>query len=285
MRKGALVFGALCLFAGIIVSVTLVLMFVSAARPSPSPRVLFGLPSLLPCSAEGDEDAAYGIAGDEIDVPAVDWAEWSRINPHVIGWVSVPGTEVSQPVLRASSDNPTYYLNHDVYGRWNVYGAVFLDAECSAGLFNSPNAVLLGHHMNDGTMLAPLSEYSSQEFASSHPLVVLQDCKHKVVYEVVGVRVIDGTRAEKQVSFATEVSFREWLKNELSCCLVQLRTDIVCDRALELVTCSSGVFEDERTVIHAIPAFIDGRKASPLSCRALLGAVDGYTKDASESSL
>ena len=50
--------------------------------------------------------------------PTVDWEFWLSVNPDIVAWVSVPGTDIDYPVVQASADDPTFYLDHDVYRGW-----------------------------------------------------------------------------------------------------------------------------------------------------------------------
>ena len=105
--------------------------------------------SFDPSSSLAVEDATDGF-------PAVDWEYWQGVNPDVIGWVTVPGTSIDYPVVQAHDDAPTWYLSHDVYGSWNIYGCPYLDADCEAEGFGSRVAYVFAHHMDDGSMFAPL---------------------------------------------------------------------------------------------------------------------------------
>ena len=64
--------------------------------------------------------------GDSL-FPTVDWDYWQSINPDIIGWVTVPGTTIDYPIMQGHSDDPEYYLHHDIYGNWSIYGVPYLD--------------------------------------------------------------------------------------------------------------------------------------------------------------
>ena len=124
-----------------------------AAQTPPSPRILSPTqgdtadPSLTitsdASSSTGEDDASE--AADD-GFPTVDWAYWQGVNPDVIGWITVPGTTINSPIVQAPTDDPDFYLSHDVYGNYNIYGAIYLDAECAEAGLDSRNAVILGHH-------------------------------------------------------------------------------------------------------------------------------------------
>ncbi len=93
-----------------------------------------------------------GRDGEDDGFPVVDWDYWLSVNPDIVAWVSVPGTEIDYPVVQASADDPTFYLDHDVYHGWNPYGCPYLDAGCAERGIDSPLALMFAHHMNDGSM-------------------------------------------------------------------------------------------------------------------------------------
>ena len=139
---------------------------------------------------------------DPYGFPEVDWDYWRSVNPDVIGWVTVPGTNIDSPIVQAHSDDPEYYLHHDVYGKYNVYGCPYLDAGCEAEGFKSYNSVVFGHHMNDQTVFSAFSKYTDADFAKSNNKVLLQMPGEKHVLNVKLAEIINaGTDKSKRTSF------------------------------------------------------------------------------------
>ena len=175
-------------------------------------------------------------------------------NPDVIAWVQVPGTDISLPVAAAESDDPDFYLHHDVYGDWNFAGVPYLDAECE-GDFDCGVAVVYGHHLNNGTVFSVLAEYSDRAFAEEHPHILLQTRDWKRVYEVEYAEVVNASVPTKRCTFASTEDFREYLEAGRE------RADVVLKDAspartcaLQLVTCSYSTYRNERTVVTATVA-------------------------------
>lgn len=52
-----------------------------------------------------------------------DWAALQAENQDIVGWIYVPGCDISFPVMQ-SKDNE-YYLNHTVSGEYNNRGSIF----------------------------------------------------------------------------------------------------------------------------------------------------------------
>ena len=153
----------------------LLLSWGQAANTPPSPGAppsaggTPAIPSLTITSGASfptGEDAASEAADDSF--PIVDWAYWQGVNPDVIGWITVPGTTINSPIVQAPTDSPDFYLSHDVYGNYNIYGAIYLDAECAEAGLNSRNAVILGHHSGnlDAAPFGVIQEYVDKSFAA-----------------------------------------------------------------------------------------------------------------------
>ena len=208
----------------------------------------------VPASPRGV--AADGAGGIECpwEFEEIDWEGWGAENPDVIGWVQVPGTDISLPVAAADAENPEFYLHHDVYGSWNFAGVPYLDAECE-GDFDCGIAVIYGHHLNNGTVFSVLAEYSDQSFAEEHPHILLQTRDWKRVYEVEYAEVVNASAPTKRCTFASTGDFREYLeagRKRAHVVLKDASPTRMC--ALQLVTCSYSTYRNERTVVTATVA-------------------------------
>lgn len=126
----------------------------------------------------GDDDLA---ADDALAQMAVDWDALRAINHEVVAWVYIPGTRVSYPVCQA--DDNEKYLDVNFDGESGVFtgsGTVFLDA-AAAPDFSDPINFLFGHHMNDGSMFACLSDFADADEFEAHRTVYLltPDCNYQ----------------------------------------------------------------------------------------------------------
>ena len=68
-------------------------------------------------------------------------------NEDCIGYLEVPGTTISYPVMQ-TRDNPDFYLNHDFNKNYSFYGTPYLSAYCD--LKKSDNLIIYGHNINYG---------------------------------------------------------------------------------------------------------------------------------------
>lgn len=204
-------------------------------------------PSPLSASTE------QGSTSNEADpFPAVDWNYWKSINPDVVGWITVEGTPINYPILQAHASDSDFYLHHDVYGNWSVYGIPYLDAENeTSGLFGSKNAVVFGHHMNDGTMFAAFADYSDKSYANDHCTVLVQTPTEKKKYKVRYVNIINGNKALKRTFFLDDDDYTNWYKDQLSDAVVVLDDKTTPESTITFCTCSYNYFGNERTLVLA----------------------------------
>ena len=96
-----------------------------------------------------------------------DWAALQAENQDIVGWIYVPGCDISFPVMQ-SKDNE-YYLNHTVSGEYNNRGSIFLDANANAQ-FQDDNSIIYGHSVEGGGMFTLLKKYCDEDFFKSHPV-------------------------------------------------------------------------------------------------------------------
>ena len=91
-------------------------------------------------------------------------------NPEVLGWITIPETELSYPVLQTVDND--YYLIHSWKNQSSNVGAIFMDFRSSADMTDF-NTVIYGHRMRNGSMFASLKYFNDQEHWRTHPSVYL----------------------------------------------------------------------------------------------------------------
>ena len=202
-------------------------------------------PSPISADASGSDAASDGV-------PTVDWEYWLSVNPDIVAWVSVAGTEIDYPVVQARSDDPTFYLDHDVYREWNPYGCPYLDAACAGQGIDSPLALMFAHHMNDGSMFSAFASYSDAGFAVEHDEILLQTPEGNERLRVVAADVVDSNAEYKRLDFATGEELSSWLDELLGGADVALVDDARTDSIKAFCTCSYGRWNGhERTIVYA----------------------------------
>lgn len=108
--------------------------------------------------ASAQQDNAFTLAS-----MSVDWDELKAINSDLVGWIYVPHTKINYPVVRAEDNS--YYISHDfdgAEGALTQFGAIFMDTRNNPDL-SDEGYFIYGHHMNDGSMFAPIAAMADQQ--------------------------------------------------------------------------------------------------------------------------
>lgn len=97
------------------------------------------------------------------DSKEIDFAALQAVNGDCIGWLTIPGTAVDYPVVRAKGSE---YLNRDFAGNRNRCGAIFLQGDTN---LEAQNVTLYGHHLKHrDVMFGPLLRYKDKDFYDEH---------------------------------------------------------------------------------------------------------------------
>lgn len=88
-----------------------------------------------------------------------------KINPEVIGWISVDNTNIDYPLLHAQTNSK--YVNTDVKGNFSLSGSIFLDCR-NTGSFTDVNNVIYGHHMQKNAMFGELYNFEDPAYFEQH---------------------------------------------------------------------------------------------------------------------
>lgn len=99
--------------------------------------------------------------------------EFKKINPEIIGWISINNTNINYPVLYRENDTK-YYLEHNYKGEVSRYGSIVVSSLCDKDL-SSLNTIVHGHHMKDGQMFANLKKFADIEFYKQNPIISFEN--------------------------------------------------------------------------------------------------------------
>ena len=175
--------------------------------------------------------------------------DWDALPASVVAWVRVPGTTVDYPIVQGRPESPDFYLTHDAGGERSAWGAPYIDAGCAQGA-ESPLVIVYGHHMSDGTMFAPLAQYSSRDFAEGHRTIRVYTREKAIELKVFAADVVDASSEGKRTDFADAAELAAYLGDKLSRCEVVLEEPSDVAQAWAFVTCSYQT-SNSRTVVYA----------------------------------
>ena len=88
-----------------------------------------------------------------------------KLNPDVKAWIQVPKTNIDYPVVQGQNDME--YINKNVYGEFELSGAIFLSC-LNKDDFSDPYNLVYGHNMKNGGMFADVADFTNKEYFETH---------------------------------------------------------------------------------------------------------------------
>lgn len=88
-----------------------------------------------------------------------------KLNSDVKAWIQVPKTNIDYPVVQGQDDME--YINKNVYGEFELSGAIFLSC-LNKDDFSDPYNLVYGHNMKNGGMFADVADFTNKEYFETH---------------------------------------------------------------------------------------------------------------------
>lgn len=128
-------------------------------------------------------------------------------NSDVVGWLTVPETNIDYPVMQTPEDED-YYLYRDFYGNENRNGCLLLAAGCDIENENV-NWIIHGHNMESGAMFGSLLNYRKKSYMKKHSLIFLDTLEGRRTFEIIAA-------FESQVYYENDFVFKYY-----KCCNIE----------------------------------------------------------------
>jgi len=178
---------------------------------------------------------------------AMDFAALRQANEDVLGWIVIPNTNLSYPLLQGEDND--YYLDHTWRKGRNSVGAIFMDYRSSWNLGDF-HTVIYGHRMNNRSMFGQLHNYKDTVYWQSHPNVYIADDNGSHTYKIFSVYEA-GSGKTYQMEFTDDSQKQNFIDYCLSKSVVNTGVvPTVNDRIITLSTCT-GNGHDTRWVVQA----------------------------------
>lgn len=186
---------------------------------------------------------------DSTPEPKMSYEQYQNINPDVVGFISIPNTEIEYPILHTDSN---YYINHSPQRERSDYGAIYIDPRCS---LEDSYLIIYGHNMKNGTMFAGLHNYSDRDFFYATPDFTIIFGDEVRTYRVFSTYVIDldtdyptfyslGITGEDYIDFLIEQQRRSTYSVGVS---FAETSEVVA-----LCTCNRASYENGREIVLAV---------------------------------
>jgi sortase B len=165
-------------------------------------------------------------------------------NPNFIGWIKIEGTKIDLPVMKSTTGNGQYYLDHNFNQQEDKNGTLFMDDACDV-IEPSENWIIYGHNMHSGEMFGDLDKYKSKDFCDKYPYVQFDTIYETGLYQVMfAFQAHVYTEAEVAFKYyqfinpASEAEFNSGMQEMRNSSLYDTGVDAVYgDRLLLLSTC------------------------------------------------
>ena len=180
-----------------------------------------------------------------------------EINGDIVGWIEIPGTEISHPLLQGQDNQ--FYLTHNWKKEESAGGSLFLEVTGSRSLTDF-NTIVYGHRMRNETMFGSLKYYEEPDFWREHPSVyiVLEDAVYR--YDIFSAQ----KAGIKEMVYRLDIEEKGLEEELISWCVENsvIDTGIVPapeDRIVTLSTCTGSGYS-RRWIVQGVLAQIYDRE-------------------------
>lgn len=134
-------------------------------------------------TSETETEAAY--------VSDIDFDRLWELNPDIYAWITIPGTDISYPIVQHPYDSD-YYLHHTVEKEEGYPGSIYTDSHNKKDLSRF-NTLIYGHNMTrgDGSMFTELMNYMDLSFLESHREIIIDLPDARRTYQIFAAVVYD----------------------------------------------------------------------------------------------
>ena len=140
--------------------------------------------------ADIDDTGEPAEKGESTAVP-VDFEALRNINPDIVGWIRVEGTDISYPIMRSSDDEEEdFYLYHSFLRESSSHGSIYMQ-KINSEDFSDFNTVIYGHNMRDGTMFRQLHLFRNKDFFEENDEITIYTPKEVHHYRIFAVYITE----------------------------------------------------------------------------------------------
>lgn len=206
-------------------------------------------PALL---SEQQKAAAENQAAEE----EIDFDYLWTVNPDIIAWITIPGTNIDYPVLQHSLDD-SYYLTHNLDGSYGYPGCIYIES-LNAADFSDPNTLIYGHNLKSKTMFTELHKFENKDFFEEYNEVILYLPDRTLHYRIFAAHTYDDRHLLYSFDFTDEDIYTGFLKSiydirDISANIDRTFEVTAQDKIISLETCISGEDNREkRYLVHAV---------------------------------
>ena len=162
-------------------------------------------------------------------------------NPDIVGYIYIPNTNISYPVLQTG--NNEFYLYHDVHMQPNRDGSIFVDYENNIHLLWDDNTIIFGHNMRGGNKFHNIRHFHGVNYFNDRRHIYLTTPHEETIWETFSFFATTTQEPDRDymiTNFPTEAMYFEFIQYMQSRSIHE--TDVVLTplcQILILSTCAS----------------------------------------------
>ncbi len=196
-------------------------------------------PLLDPDTPLGEASIPFETA--ELPYVAVDFVALSGINSDTVGWIAIPDSPISYPVVQAEDNNK--YLDMSFKRKRSSAGTPFADSNNNMQSLDA-NTIIYGHNMGGGRtdMFGELLKYKERDYYDSHRYIQFDTISEQhgwwKVFAVIEYDIRSKDFNYLYLWFDNDAAFTDWVAGAAECSLYEPDIEVTPqDRVLTLSTC------------------------------------------------
>lgn len=168
---------------------------------------------------------------------SVNFSELQKINPDIVGWILIDGTQINYPIVQGKDNS--YYLNHSYDKKWSGFGSIFMDYSSSKN-FSDYNTFIYGHHTKNGSMFGEIYKYMNKSFYEEHPTFKLYTPDGNYNVKVFSSYVADTESDSYNQNYSSLEDYNDYLNYIVSKSNYKTNIEVnyIKDKIITLYSCS-----------------------------------------------
>lgn len=216
-------------------------------------EVVTQIPTSVPDEPQKENEPSPEPSGESTSEPEngtgirVDFDALMAINPDIIGWLWIPDSDLSYPLLMGKDNQE--YLRKAYNGEYSYSGSIFADYRNSRD-FTDRNTLVYGHNMKSKIMFGQLKHFLEEDYLLSHPYFYILTRENTYQYEVFSAYQATSTSLGYTREFADDADYLKFLGNLAELSRVERETEFSAEDLIVTLSTCTNVREDDRYIVH-----------------------------------
>ena len=157
-------------------------------------------------------DQVISAEKDPLLTLPVDFPRWMKENPDIYAWITIPGTDIDDPVLQSSEDGK--YLTCDASGEANDSGAIYSE-QANQKDFSDMLTVLYGRSTVAGGRFTDLLNYEDETYLRAHNLITVYTPEKVIYYQIFAAYRYDDRHLLQSFDCSSQEVYNAYIKGIL----------------------------------------------------------------------